>query len=293
MPPRQATASGRASRADIDETPRRAPPTVAPTSEFNVAKCPVRHHGAVTVRRTASLLPALLVSALLLVALLPVPAQAAAGPLIEKIVIGTSVQGRPIVAVHRWRPGATRTLLVIGNMHGDEKAGLRVVHRLRTHSFPTAVDLWLIRSMNPDGTAADRRTNAHGVDLNRNFPRLWRSEGKGTSHWSGPSAGSEPETRALLSFVRRIQPRTTIVFHQPLFGVDSYRAKSMTLVRRLSRLLDLPVRSFDCSGGCHGTLTDWHNRHLPGRAVTIELGPRVPAAAVTRYADALLRLATP
>ena len=86
MPPRQATASGRASRADIDETPRRPPPIVATTSESNVAKCPVRHHGAVTVRRTAALL-----SALLLSALLPVPAQAAAGPLIEKIVIGILV----------------------------------------------------------------------------------------------------------------------------------------------------------------------------------------------------------
>ena len=51
-------------------------------------------------------------------------------------MIGTSVQGRPIVAVHRWHPGATRTLLVIGNLHGDEKAGLRVVHRLRKHGVP-------------------------------------------------------------------------------------------------------------------------------------------------------------
>jgi protein MpaA len=256
-------------------------------SESSVAKCPVRHHGAVTVRRTASLL-----SALLLSALLPVPAQAAAGSLIEKIVIGTSVQGRPIVAVHRWRPGATRTLLVIGNMHGDEQAGLRVVHRLRTHSFPPAVDLWLIRSMNPDGTAADRRTNAHGVDLNRNFPRLWRSEGKGTSHWSGPSAGSEPETRALLRFVRRIQPRTTIVFHQPLFGVDSYRAKSMTLVRRLSRESGLPVKSFDCHGGCHGTFTGWLKR-TPGRAVTVEFGARASHARIVRMKRAVLTVAQP
>ena len=55
----------------------------------------------------------------------------------------------------------------------------------------------------------------------------------------------------------------------------------------------LPVRSFDCTGGCHGTLTDWHNRHLPGRAVTIELGPRVSTTAVARYARGLLRVATP
>jgi protein MpaA len=209
------------------------------------------------------------------------------------VVIGTSVQGRPIRAVHRWTDGATRSTVVVGSIHGDERAGLRVVRQLRTAVLPAGVDLWLVRTMNPDGSAADRRTNGHGVDLNRNFPTYWQRDGAGTATWSGPTAASEPETQAAMSFLRTVAPRTTLVFHQPLFGVDSYRAKSMTLVRRLSRLLDLPVRSFDCAGGCHGTLTDWHNRHLPGRAVTIELAPHVPAAAVTRYADALLRLVTP
>jgi protein MpaA len=229
----------------------------------------------------------------------PAPVAIAAAPAAPasvheaSVVIGTSVQGRPIRAVHRWTDGATLSTVVVGSIHGDERAGMRVVRRLRTAVLPAGVDLWLVRTMNPDGTAADRRTNGHGVDLNRNFPTYWRLAGAGTPTWSGPTAASEPETRAARSFLRTVAPRTTLVFHQPLGGVDSYRAKSMTLVRRLSRMLDLPVRSFDCSGGCHGTLTDWHNRHLPGRAVTVELNPRVSAAAVTRYADALLRLAIP
>jgi protein MpaA len=218
-------------------------------------------------------------------------AQVGAEPLVKSVVIGTSVLGRPIVAVHRWRPGATRTLLVIGNMHGDEQAGLRVVHLLRTQPLPAAVDLWLIRTSNPDGTAADRRTNAHGVDLNRNFPRRWVRAGKGTLNWSGPRAASEPETRALLSFVARIQPRTTIVFHQPLDGVDSYRAKSMTLVRRLAAESGLPVKPFTCNGGCHGTFTDWLNTRTPGRAVTVEFGARVSSGQVARMRRAVLTVA--
>jgi protein MpaA len=208
-------------------------------------------------------------------------------------VVGTSVRGLPMTVVHRTSEGATRRVLVIGSIHGDERAGMRVVRSLRTATLPAGVDLWLVRTLNPDGTAADRRTNGHGVDLNRNFPTYWERAGAGTETWSGPTAASEPETRAAMSFLRTVAPRTTLVFHQPLSGVDSYRAKSMTLVRRLSRLLDLPVRSFDCTGGCHGTLTDWHNRHLSGRAVTIELAPRVSTAAVTRYARALLKVATP
>jgi succinylglutamate desuccinylase len=249
----------------------------------------------VTARRAAPLLVGVLLAALLPVTAAPAVATplVAAKPLVEKVVIGTSVQGRSIVAVHRWHPGATRTLLVIGNLHGDERAGLRVVHRLRKHGVPAAVDLWTIRSVNPDGTAADRRTNAHGVDLNRNFPRRWQLAGKGTSNYSGPSAGSEPETQALLSFVRQIQPRTTIVFHQPLYGVDSYRAKSKKLVRRLSRESGLPVKSFDCNGGCHGTFTDWLNTRTSGRAVTVEFGVRASHAQIGRMRRALLTVASP
>jgi len=82
-------------------------------------------------------------------------------------------------------------------------------------------------------------------------------------------------------------------FHQPLHGVDAYRAKSMPLVRRLARELDLPVRSFDCSGGCHGTLTDWANHRLDGRAVTVELGAAPGAVRLDALAAAVLHLATP
>jgi protein MpaA len=210
----------------------------------------------------------------------------------QTLRIGTSVQGRAIVAVHRWTDGATRTAVVIGSMHGDERAGMRVVRRLRTAPLPAGLDLWLVRTVNPDGTAADRRTNAHGVDLNRNFPRHWVRSGAGTTTWSGPAAASEPETRAVRAFLRE-QPRTTLVLHQPLFGVDSYRAKSMTLVRRLSRATGLPVRSFDCQGGCHGTLTDWHNTRLDGRAVTVELGRTNSAGRVARVARGIIRVVSP
>jgi predicted deacylase len=211
----------------------------------------------------------------------------------EVVRFGTSVDGRALVAWHRWPDGSTAgpALLVLGSIHGDERAGTRVVRRLRTLAPPAGTDLWLVPTMNPDGAAADRRTNAHGVDLNRNFPRYWRAAGAGTSTWSGPSAASEPETRAVQRLLRRVGARTVLSFHQPLHGVDAYRAKSMPLVRRLGRELDLPVRSFDCSGGCHGTLTDWANARLAGRAVTVELGPRVTDRRVTTLAHALLRFA--
>lgn len=210
---------------------------------------------------------------------------------VERVVIGTSVQGRPIVALHRTAGDGADRVLVVGSMHGDEDAGKRVVARLREAGLPDGTDLWLVRTMNPDGDVVDRRTNARGVDLNRNFPRFWVLADRGTSTYSGPRAASEPETHALMRFVRDHGVRTTVIFHQPLHGVDSYRAKSMRLVRDLADRSGLPVRSFDCGGGCHGTFTDWHNDRTTGRAVTVELGRSPTSGTVDRVATAVLRAA--
>ena len=219
-------------------------------------------------------------------AVVAVPASSATTT--QTVRIGTSVQGRPLVAIHRWAPGATKKVLVIGNMHGDEKAGLKVIERLKTRAVPANVDLWLIPSINPDGTRVGTRTNARRVDLNRNFPHSWRYADRGTSKYSGPRAASEPETRALMAFVTRHKPRTTIVLHQPLYGVDSYRAKSMTLVRALARETAMPVKSFACWGTCHGTFTGWHNANTPGRAVTVEMSRTVSTWRLDKIARAVL-----
>jgi hypothetical protein len=64
----------------------------------------------------------------------------------------------------------------------------------------------------------------------------------------------------------------------------------MSLVRSLARATGLPVKSFDCQGGCHGTFTDWHNDRTPGRAVTVEFGRRAGDAQVDRVARAVLRV---
>jgi hypothetical protein len=62
-----------------------------------------------------------------------------------------------------------------------------------------------------------------------------------------------------------------VSFHQPLHGVgrdDERRG----FQRRLSRGLGLPVRAFNCSGVCHGTMSSWYNARHPGTAITVEFG---------------------
>ena len=189
---------------------------------------------------------------------------------------GASVEGLPMTVVHRTTEGATRRVLVIGSIHGDERAGLRVARELLAReTLPAGLDLWVTRTVNPDGTAADRRTNAHGVDLNRNFPYNWHGTSRGET-WSGPGPLSEPEAVALRDLVRRVDPWLVVTFHQPLFGVG-LNDDHGTVVRALAAGMRLPVKDFVCSGVCYGTFTQWVNNRTEGVAVTVEFGSgRVP-----------------
>lgn len=202
----------------------------------------------------------------------------AAGPAVaddpvvtSREVVGTSVEGRSVTVVRRAHEGATRRVLVIGSIHGDERAGMRVVRRLVGRAdLPPDLDLWVVRTVNPDGTAADRRTNARGVDLNRNFPYRWHTSSQGPT-WSGPAPLSEPESVLLRDLVRRVDPWLVVTFHQPLFGVGA-NDKGMRTVRALAAGMRLPVKEYACTGVCYGTFTSWVNHRTNALAVTVEFG---------------------
>ena len=67
----------------------------------------------------------------LIFAALVVTGLAAAAPQSDRLVIGHSVRGQPIVAYERGDPSAPVTL-VVGVIHGTEPAGLAVIRDLRT-----------------------------------------------------------------------------------------------------------------------------------------------------------------
>ena len=88
-------------------------------------------------------------------------------------------------------PAAAVRVLVVGDVHGNERAGERIVARLRRVRTPHGVRLWLVRTANPDGVAAGTRQDARGVDLNRNFPWDWRPGARGT-YYPGPRRRRSP-----------------------------------------------------------------------------------------------------
>jgi murein peptide amidase A len=214
----------------------------------------------------------------------PVPARAAVSGGVKRVVIGRSVQGRPIVAWALGRARAPRKVLVVGCIHGNECAGLAITSALMRPRVPTGVQLWIVPEMNPDGTAADTRQNAHGVDLNRNFPYRWQPISDPT-YYSGPHASSEPETRAAMRLVRRIRPAVTIWYHQHM-DLVAMAGGDRGVARRYAQLAGLRPT---CLTFLSGVETGWSNHTLPGTTsfvVELPAGPVLPAA-LTRHLRAV------
>jgi murein peptide amidase A len=193
---------------------------------------------------------------------------AAADATIGVRVIGHSVRGRPIRAYHLGQPGE-RKVVLISTMHGDEPATRQILHSLRNGPPIRGLDLWVVPTYNPDGLARHTRKNAHGVDLNRNYPYRWANlDG---SYESGPRPASEPETRAMMRFLSDVRPSRILSFHQPLNGVDT-ATKLPGFARRTADKLNLPRKVFSCGSVCHGTMTMWYNHRFAGGAITVEYG---------------------
>jgi len=225
----------------------------------------------------------------------PAPASATTAPAAasartaaaETLTIGASVEGRPIRARRLGEAGAPVSILVVGCVHGNERAGNAVLSRLRDASPPSGAALWLIGDANPDGCRADTRQNANGVDLNRNFPYRWERIDDPTYH-SGDGPLSEPESQALHAFMRAERPVVSVWYHQHAELVDAYGDEDVA--RRYAQRVGLPYKFFYAAPG---SITRWQAHTFPGSTgIVVELpaGP-LSGDSARRHAEAVLRLA--
>jgi protein MpaA len=200
------------------------------------------------------------------------------------VVFGHSVDGRPLVAHVLGAPAARRRILLVGCIHGNECAGRAILQALESKPVPAGVQLWLVPSTNPDGEAADTRQNAHGVDLNRNFPYQWSPGGRPV-YYAGPRPSSEPETRAVERLIERVKPAVTIWYHQHEDLVDM-AGGDRGVARRYAQLSGLRAT---CLPFLPGTASAWSNHNLPGTtAFVVELPAGVvSASALARHLQAV------
>ena len=129
--------------------------------------------------------------------------------LVRLTSLGQTVQGRELwmmkisdnPALSEDEP-ATR---FIAAMHGDEVVGKEIlvglIHYLldnygsvpRVTSLVNNTEIWILPSMNPDGTELGQRYNAHNVDINRNFPDQFTDP-------TDTTTGREPEVQAVMNW---------------------------------------------------------------------------------------------
>lgn len=193
-----------------------------------------------------------------------------------------SVRGTPLYRADV--PADTKPrlrVLVTGAIHGDELSSASVaLHWLqlaRSERFAMAQPVhWrFVPMLNPDGLLArpPRRTNARGVDLNRNFPTPnWERDAadywekrtrKDPRRWPGPQPLSEPESRFLHEQMHGFKPHLIVAIHAP-YGVLDFDGPSVP-PSKLGRLY------LDQVGIFPGSLGNYGGVHKGIPVVTVEL----------------------
>jgi murein peptide amidase A len=206
-------------------------------------------------------------------------------------IIGYSLAARPI-EVYTFGVGEREMLIVAGIHGGYEWNTIALANELITHinenpgAIPSDVTLYIIRNMNPDGEARDHgidgRVNNNGVDLNRNFPsENWTEEWDRDGCWiyrpttGGAYAGSEPETRSVMGFIKTHKIQALISYHSAALGVFPggvpWEEPSKELAKALAKVTEYLYPPIDTGCEYTGTLADWAVENSVGAAVDMEL----------------------
>jgi hypothetical protein len=223
-------------------------------------------------------------------------------PLNTDIVFGSSVQGVPLTFYRRQSGNPRAKVLVIGCIHGDEFVGNRVVDILRDMPLEGNIDLWLVRTMNPDGQQLRSRKNANGVDLNRNFPGNWQKTGTPKSwQYSGPEGESEPEVKGIVKLGKLAKPDFVIWYHQDYFRIGPGTGHDGDVRAKYASLVGLPLLELDCLCGYTGdkplleavfggTGANWAKSFQgpKGVSMTVEFGPTLSEEDAQRNAQAVV-----
>jgi protein MpaA len=200
---------------------------------------------------------------------------------------GRSRRGVPLRVFLPAGDGPLAGLLTAGQ-HGEEAETGLLARRLLERVDGAATRWAIVSCLNADGLLEGTRQNAAGVDLNRNFPsRSWQPDvsytyppgiqrarrvlANRTNRSSpGAEAGSEPETRATMALVERLQPPLVIDLHSPLELILVRGTPPAGVAESLAESAALPLE-LELEGPAPGSFDDWlADRGTPALVYEVE-----------------------
>ncbi len=167
------------------------------------------------------------------------------------------------------------TTMIFGAFHGSEPESADLTIRFAEYlyyEFANQLDskVIIVPVVNPDGLCHGVRTNAKGVDLNRNFPtRNWQKKLRGRKHFPGLYPASEPETKAVMALIDKFKPDRIISIHSPLRLVN-YDGPAQELALNMALLTGYPVKN-DIGYPTPGSLGNYAGREKEIPTITLEL----------------------
>jgi protein MpaA len=234
------------------------------------------------------------------------PCTSSAGPIAWRIG-GASVEGRPLVFAEFGDSSSTNTTLIFSSVHGDEITplylGIELARWLTEHKEGLARAHVIIAPMvNPDGFfhKPRTRTNANGVDVNRNFAthdwpvhalKAWKVTYRSDPRrYPGSAPRTEPETVFQEELIGRLKPQKILSVHSPLNHLD-YDGPSAISLSKFPRdyvreCLKLRARLKAVSTGFFpGSLGNYAGKELGIPTLTLELPTADPAKAQAYWAQ--------
>lgn len=172
-------------------------------------------------------------------------------------------------------------VLIIGVFHGDEPQGKYLIEKY-LELYPLANNLIFIPCLNPDGLQNNTRTNANGVDLNRNFPtQNWGEDTSSagdnpTDYYCGKSPASEIETQFVIDVIEKYNPKLILTLHAP-YKIVNYDGPAKEIAQKISNIIGYPVEESIGypTPGSFGTYCGVE-RNIP--TITLELDEEKPVA---------------
>jgi protein MpaA len=135
-----------------------------------------------------------------------------------------------------------KTILIIGVFHGEEPQGEYLIREyLKTDLSKIKNKLLFIPCLNPDGKSINKRQNANGIDLNRNFPtKNWKITDN-PEYFGGNSPASEIETKFMMEVLSDYKPDAILSIHAP-FRIVNYDGPAQEIAEKISEITGYPVQ---------------------------------------------------